>query len=144
MNLFVLTTISLKKKTEEDLILEWKISNLVHKRETPFEEHMDFIEGWGWKTYDYSSEDNCYFTDLKTAKEYALRNCGDMNDGGSYNYACITEMPYNATYAMTNIQSIYVFKFDRDSDTYVEVDINADAETKYIVGHNGCKHLLKE
>ena len=144
-NLFILKTIQIKEKSEEDLHREWLIRNIQYDtNKMTCEDYIEFLDSWDDKKYSYDYENNCYFTDLEKAKFYATSNMGDINDGGVYNYVAIVEVPYNRTYATTEIQSIYIFKFNYKKDTYEEVDLNSSEETKFILNKNCCMHLLEE
>lgn len=133
-SIYILKTISLKKKTEEDLIKEWKIRNIKYSnKEVSYEDYLEYLESWNEKEYDFSEEDNCYFTDLATAKEYAVSNMADMNDGGVYDYALIVKTDLNRAYAMTNYEEPYFFKFNYDTHKYEEVDLNDSEKGKMIL-----------
>ena len=136
-NLFILKTISIRPKTEENFQKEYKIDKIEHNRPDnyTYTKFIKFLKSWGWDIY-YSEDNNCYFTDLSIAKQYTEQNIGDINDGGVYNYIAIVEVPFNCTYAETEIQSIYIFKYNKTTDEYNEVDINFNNETKYIAKKN--------
>jgi len=144
MSLFILSTISLEKKTEADLIKEWKISNIFSDRDVTYEEHLKFIKKFDTEIYKYSSEDNSYFTDLETAMEFALDDCGDVSEFGLFNYATIIEVPVNSSFARMNKLNIYILKYDEIAGNYLKVDINSSKETKRILKMNGLEKLIKK
>lgn len=146
-NLFILSTISVNKKSEEEVKMDWAIRNITSKKDIPFEQYLSFIESWndqwGLKDYRYSEEDNAYFESLDTAKEYARKNISDLNDGGVYNYIAITEVPLNTTYAFTGPQSLALFRYLPENQQYEEVPFNFNEETKLIVKRKNAKFLLE-
>lgn len=136
MNLFILKTIDIRRKTEKQLQKEHKIHNIKYKKKISYEDYTDYVKSWDEYNFSYYEEDNCYFTDYKIAEQYAKENICDMNDGGVYNYIAIIEVPINCTYTITEIQNIHIFKYKRDKDKFEEIDLNCNDESKYI-----CKKL---
>lgn len=133
-SIYILKTISLHKKTEEDLIKEWKIRNIKYtKREVSYEDHLKYLKSWNEDKFGYNEEDNCYFNDLEVAKSYAIGNAGDMNDGGLYDYVVILKTALDRTYAMTNCKEAYLFKFNYNTCLYEPVEFNDSEEGRLIV-----------
>ena len=131
-NLFILKTISIRHKTEEIRHKYWQIYQIEYNRKMPYEVYIDFLKSWHQYDYLYSEEDNCYFTNYNTAKEFAENNASDINDGGVFNYITIIEVPFDCTYANTEVQNIYIFKYNHETDKYTEVSKDHNEETKYI------------
>ena len=131
-NLFILKTISIIPKTEEIRHKYWEIYQIEYNRKMPYEVYIDFLKNWDQYDFLYSEEDNCYFTDYKTAKEFAENNASDINDGGVFNYIGIIEVPFNCTYAFGEVASLHIFKYNRENDNYTEVPENYNKETEYI------------
>jgi hypothetical protein len=130
--LYILKTISIRNKTEDDLHKDWQIYKLQYRHDTSYNQYIKFLKSWKCDKYSYSEENNCYFTDLSIAKQFAEQNVSDINDGDIYNYIAIIEVPFNCTYADTEISDLYIFKYNNNSDNYNEVDSNFNDETKYI------------
>jgi len=131
-NLFILKTISIRPKTEEIRHKYWEIYQIEYNRKMPYEVYIDFLKSWHQYDYLYSEEDNCYFRDYNTAKEFAINNASDINDGGVFNYIAITEVPFDCTYANMEVENIYIFKYNRDNDKYTKIPINYNEETRHI------------
>ncbi|MFC0903914.1 hypothetical protein ACFHWD_04310 [Clostridium sp. MT-14] len=137
-NLFILKTISIRPKTEEIRHKYWQIHQIKYERKMPYEAYINFLKNWHEYDFLYSEENNCYFTDYNTAKEFAENNASDINDGGVYNYIAIIEVPFECTYANTEVKNIYAFKYNRKSDKYTEVSEDYNEETKYIFKELEC------
>lgn len=132
--LYVVTTTSLKEKTEEDLRKEFEVYKARYSswKEKTYEQFYDFQKGWNWHKYDLKEEDNSYFLNLEEAKKCVKKNFADINDGGVFNYVLIKKVPVGMAYAMIHVNELYIFKYERETDIYKEVSINEDEETKYI------------
>jgi len=138
--LYILKTIEIKNKTEEDILLEYQIVQLKHEiwKDKTLEDYKDFIKGWNIGKYKVSMEDNCYFDNIETAKKKAINNACDMNDGGIYNYIAIIKVSMNLCYAqVTNVEELKLFKFDKDEYCYYEVNTDSDEETIYLSNYLG-------
>jgi len=131
-NLFILKTISIRLKTEEIRHEYWKIYQIEYNRKISYDKYIEFLKNWNQYDFLYSEEDNCYFTDYKTAKKFAKNNASDINDGGVFNYIGIVEVPFNCTYAFCEVASLHIFKYNRENDNYAEVPENYNKETEYI------------
>lgn len=132
MNLFILKTISIRPKTKEIRHKHWQIHQIEHNKKISYDNYIKFLKDWNDYDFIYSEEDNCYFTDYSTAKEFAENNISDINDGGIFNYICIVEVPFDCTYALGEIASCHIFKYNPKSDKYTEVPENYNDETEYI------------
>lgn len=132
--LYIVSTISLKKRTEDDLKKEFEIYKVKYPswKEKTFEQYYEFQKGWNWHKYSISQEDNAYFLKLEEAKLAVKENFGDINDGGAYNYALIKKVPMNRAYGMIYVEELYIFEYEIATDTYEEVSLNKNDETKYI------------
>lgn len=137
--IFIVKTIKLRKLTEEDLKTGFEMLKVRSKnwRNRTFKEYVEFEAGWDRGEYNSISEDNAYFKSLDEAKNFTINNTCDLNDGGVFNYAIIQEVPLNCSYAYTRIKSDYLFKFNRDTDKYEEIDFDSDNETRYLSRNYG-------
>lgn len=133
-SIYVLSTISLNKKTEQDLIKEWKIRNIKYdKRQISYDEYIEFLKSWNDDVFDYSIEQNCYFKTFEDANYCVTKNIGDLNDGGIYDYVVVYKTPLNKVYAMTNIKEAYLYKFNYDNKTYEQVDFKGSKEGNFLI-----------
>lgn len=132
--LYIVSTVDLKEKTDEDLKKEYEVYKVKYPswKEKSYESFYEFQEGWNWHKYSFEQEENSYFLDLDKAKASVESNFADINDGGVYNYALIKKVPLEYAYAMTRVEELYLFKYDRELDSYVEIELNKDDESKYI------------
>lgn len=132
--LYMVSTVSLKKRTEDDLKKEFEVYKVKYPswKEKTFEQYYEFQKGWNWHKYSMTQEDNSYFLDLEKAKSCVKKNFADINDGGVYNYALIKKIPLNRAYAMIHVDELYIFEYEVATDTYKEVSLNENDETKYI------------
>lgn len=142
-SLYILKTIRVTEKTEDMLRKEWEIRNIKYpKTKVSYENYLKFLESWNDRYFEFSSEDNCYFKDLDTAKHYAETNMADMNDGGIYNYVAILRTDLERTYAMTNYDEAYLFKFNYSDDCYEPVEFTDTKEGKFIIDKLGVNSLF--
>lgn len=133
-SIYILKTISLKKKTEETLRKEWIIRNIeFDKILIPYDEYVYFLESWGEKDFDLQDEDNCYFLDLDTALHFARNNLSDINDGGIFNYIAILKVDLERTYAMCHYNEAHLLKFNHDSNKYELLTSINTPEEKFII-----------
>lgn len=133
-SIYVLSTISINKKTEQDLIKEWKIRNIRYdKTAVSYEHYIEFLNSWNDDIFDYSVEENCYFKTFEDANYCATKNIGDLNDGGIYDYVVVYKTALNKVYAMTNIREAYLYKFNYDNKTYEPVDFTDSEEGKFLI-----------
>lgn len=136
-NLFILKTISITEKTKESCKKEWEIRNLrFENNKISYEKFLESLDFFNGKNFSYHDADNCYFTELSKAKEYAEENICDINDGGLYEYIAIVEIPFNCAYAETEGKSIYIFKFNNSTGKYDEVPMQFNDETRLIAKEN--------
>lgn len=132
--LYVVSTVSLKERTKEDLKKDFEITKLEYPswQNKTFEQYYEFEKGWNRDKYIMNEEDNSYFLDFQKARNSVINNFADINDGGIYNYAVIKKVPMNMAYVMIHVEEMYLFKYNLDADIYIEVSLNEDDETKYI------------
>ena len=143
-SLYILKTISVREKTEDLLKKEWEIRNIKYpKTKVSYEDYLKFLEDWNDRYFEFSSEDNCYFKDLDTAKYYAKTNIADINDGGIYDYIAILKTDLETAYAMTNYDEAYLFKFNYKTNSYESIEFNDSKEGKFIIDKLGINYLFK-
>lgn len=132
--LYIITTVSIKKKTEDDLKKEFEIHKIKYPswKEKTFEQYYEFQKEWNWHKYNMSQENNSYFLDLEEAKSCVERNFADISDSGLYNYVLIKKVHLAKAYTMIDVEELYIFKYERKTDTYREVSLYENDETKYI------------
>lgn len=133
--LYILRTIDLDDRTDEDRSLEFQKFQVQYPiwKDKTFEHYIEFIKSWDEYNYTMNYEDNSYFESIETAKEYALMNMGDMNDGGVYNYVAIIAVPYGLCYAtFTGVEELYLFKFNYKNDCYESIELMEDDKSKYL------------
>lgn len=132
--IYVVSTVSLKIRTEEDLNLDFEIHKIKYPywRNKSYEDFYNFEKGWNYHKYKLEKEDNSYFLSLEDAKDAVSRNFANINDGGVYNYVLINKIPIGKAYAMLQSEDVYIFKYDKELDVYTEVDLDSSEETKYI------------
>lgn len=135
--IYVVSTVDLKEKTEAMLKSEYEQTKAKYDtwKNKSYEEFYEFQKGWGWHRYKLRQEDNSYFMELDKAKEAVINNFADINDGGTYNYALIKKVPVGKAYGMLSVKELYIFKYDRESDKYIEVGLEDNEETKYIISN---------
>lgn len=124
-NLFILKTISIEEKTEEDLQREWEVNVLLHGQIT-FERYKELMRSWWQDRYTYAESDVAYFTDLEMAIHSAKVNMCDINEAGSYEYVAIAEVSTNRIYTNCYPLSVRVFKYNRENNSYEPVETNDD------------------
>lgn len=140
-NLYILKTISITEKTKLDLQKEWKARNVIYDNYVGYEKYIILLKTLNMDKYVYEEENNCYFIDMENARDCAENNIADINDGGLYNYIAIIEIPFDQTYAATEIQSLHIFKFNDVTNGYDEVVLNnafvkIEDEVQYIISQN--------
>ena len=133
-DLYIVTTVSLKSRTEDDIKKEYEIYKIKYPvwKVKSYENFCDYLNSWNLYNYTISQEDNSYYFNLNEAKEMVINNIGDINDGGIYNYVLIKKVPARRVYANTNIEEYYLFKFNKNTRVYKEISINDSDEAKYI------------
>ena len=134
-DLYVITTVSLKKRLESDIRKEYEIYKIkypVWKLKT-YENFCEFLKSWNWYDYTLSQEDNSYFFNLSEAKDRVIHNIGHINDGGIYNYVVIKKVPIEKIHANSDIKEYYLFIFNKNIGLYEEVTIDDNEEIKYIL-----------
>lgn len=137
--LFILKTISMKRKTDQIRQKEYQLYNLKYNRHISYDKYISLQKSWNSYDFSYFSEDNAYFLDYELTKKHVKDNIWDLNDGGVYNYIAIIGIPVNHLYAIVDIQSIHIFKYDENKNEYKEIPLNYNEETKCI-----CKKLNME
>lgn len=123
-NLFILKTISIEEKTEEDLKREWEINKLLHGHIT-FEEYKELMLSWWQDRYTYAESDVAYFTDLEMIHSAKVDMC-DITEGGLYEYVAIVEVALNRVYTNCYPLSVRVFKYNRENSSYEPVETKDD------------------
>lgn len=135
-NIYIIRTIELLNKTEEDIKKEFEIYKIEHPKGKikNYDEFFEFQKSWGQDKYVMNCEDNSYCTNFETAKNKVINNICDINDGGVYNYCAILKVPVNCIYATTYIKEndIILFKFDREINKYYQISKDFDKEANYI------------
>lgn len=135
--IYIIKTISLKSKTEEDRQKEFEICKINYPlwKEATYQDYITFSKEWNEYDYKISSEDNCYCDEYDFTKNNVIDNSTDINDGGVYNYVAVIHTPINHAYAMTNIEQndIHLFKFNSHSEKYDEVGYKDSKESKFII-----------
>ena len=135
--IYIVKTISLHEKTEDDLQKEFKTFKINHPiwLLKSYNDFLDFQTSWNDNKYSIDYDDNCYCDSYKLAYIKLLNNVCDINDGGSYNYGCVVKTPLDVTYASSYIENddITLYKFNLETDCYDLIDKNYDSETKFIV-----------
>ena len=135
--IYIVKTISLQKKTDEDLQNEFKIFKINHPiwLLKSYNDFLKFQTSWNNDIYSIDYEDNCYCNTYAQASDKLLNNVCDINDGGAYNYACVIKILLDVTYASSYVEEsdIMLFKFDMENDVYDLVSHNLDDETKFII-----------
>jgi hypothetical protein len=136
-HIYMVRTISLNEKSEDDLQREFEIFKLKYPIwiNKTYEEFLHFQQSWKEDKYSISYEDNAYCENYEIAHKKVINNACDINDGGSYNYIAIIKVPMNGCYAMTYTQrsDINLFKFDMDRLSYLEVNDYDTEEAKWLV-----------
>lgn len=132
--LYIVSTVSLKERTKENFKKDFEIAKLEYPswQNKTFEQYYEFEKSWNREKYIMNEEDNSYFLDFQKARNSVINNFADINDGGTYNYAIIKKVPMNMAYGMIHIEGLYLFKYNLDSDSYIEIPLNEDDEAKYI------------
>lgn len=138
--LYIVSTISLKKITEDDLKKDFEIFKVKYPfwKNKTFEQYYEFKKELNSHKYHMSQEDNSYFLDLKKAKSCVEKNFADINDGGVYNYVLIKKIPLSLAYAMIYVEELYIFEYEPETSTYIEIPLNKDDESSYIVSTIPC------
>ena len=135
--IYIVRTIDLKQKTEQDLRNEFEICRINHPlwKTKTYKDYIKFLKGWKKDKYSISYEDNAYCESWEIAYEKITTNACDMNDGGVFNYASIIKTPINCCYPTSCIidNNISLFKFNRDTDDYFKIDENFNEETKWMI-----------
>lgn len=135
--LYIITTISLKNKTELDRKKDFELQKYKYPR-WKTKTYIDYCELLkSLKKYDYeiNQEDNSYYLDLDKAREIILKNIADINDGGVYNYVAIKKVCLNKVYANVVPEDAYLFKFCNNTRLYKEISLNEDNEAKFIADY---------
>lgn len=133
-SIYIGKMISLKEKTKEDIEKEFEIIKIKNKswQSKTLDDYINFIKNWCNYDYIMSTEDNCYGLDYNEIENLIINNYADVNDGGIYNYATIIEIPINKMYAYTEVISIQIFKYNKESNKY-EKQNEHSKEMEYII-----------
>lgn len=135
--LYIVTTISLKKKTELDRKKDFELKKYKYPRwrAKTYEDYCELLQSLKKYDYEINQEDNSYYLDLNKAREIVLKNIGDINDGGVYNYVVIKKICLNKVYANVAPEDAYLFRFCKNMRLYKEISLNEDNEAKFIADY---------
>ena len=80
-----------------------------------------------------SKEEVAFFIDEAEALNCAKKNICDYNDGGVYNYGMVERLPLGCAYPNSYRDTMYwLFKYDRETDMYTPIALDADEITNAI------------
>ena len=128
--IYIIKTISLTRKTNKMLQLEFEISKIKHPKtwkSKTLNDYIEFLESWNWDKFSVSTENFAYCSEYSGAENKVLTNSCDMHDA-TYNYAAIVKVPCDLGYAETEIEDLRLFKFENDG----YVPLNNCEEKEYL------------
>ena len=132
---YIVSTVSIKEKTEEKLKEEFEIHKIKYPKwqNSTFEDFCEFKKGWNQYKYTMHMEDSAYFLNFDEAKDFVVDNTSDINDGGVFNYAVIKAVATKKAYANLLVDKLSIFKYDIECDKYIEVKLDSNEEVRYIL-----------
>ena len=136
--IYIVRTIDLKVKTEQDLKNGYEVFkiNYPNWRTKTYEDYIDFMKDWKRDKYEQGYEENAYCETYEQAYMKVINNICDMNDGGLYDYASIIKTPVDYCYPESYLEDedTTLFKFDYKRNSYFEVRKDFDEKTKWLSG----------
>lgn len=130
--IYILAAVDIQELTKEHLEKEFEVARILH----PIWKDRTLSQFINWKAEMHQSKfiidvyETAYFLNPLTAQEYAKKNMSDINEAGCYPYIAIFSRPTNHMYAEANHCEVMLFKYDKETDTYHEIE-NIDSDIKY-------------
>lgn len=132
--IYILSAVSLKQNTQEDIQKQKEIHNLQYNRNDTLKDYVKWLAGIQQLRYHVDTYDTAYFEDLSTAMEYAKANMADINESGAYEYLAIYSRPLNIMYADAYDCEVHVFVYNKDTHHYDE--ITEETIEQLVIRHN--------
>lgn len=134
---YVLYGVSARRLSEEDIQKNYEIFKVQspHPEKVTMDYYINVMKELYHEPIDIaiSREEIAFFIDEAEALNCAKKNICDYNDGGSYNYGMVERLPLGCAYPNSCRDTMYwLFKYDRETDMYVPISLDADEITTAI------------
>ena len=99
------------------------------------EEYRRWLKIWNNDRYRVSSYDAGYYLSESDARRALDVYAGDLNEGGSYDYFVLHSCPIGVIYPASMGDHFHLFRYNRETDEYLEVFWGAMEKYRYIMLH---------
>ena len=99
------------------------------------DEYRSWLKVWNNDRYKVASCDAGYYLTEKDARRALDVFAGDLNEGGSNEYYVLHSYPIGVIYPSSLGDHFYLFRYNRDTDEYLEVSWTAHEKYRYIMHH---------
>lgn len=130
--IFILSAVDVQPLDVNTLFLDFITTQLRHPvwRKKSFYEFLQYQAAMYASKYRITSYDTAYFLQEDLGVEYAKANTADINECGAYPYLVLYSRPIDHMYCEIYDCLVRIFKYDRDTDTYMEIT-NFDEDEVY-------------